>query len=201
MHGQTQLWAITPQGQAAHLLTTINISTQVQRLIWSPNGHKLALLATNSIASSPQTLAGPTQALYVLNMPTKAVQQVAIPVGATIGNLTWSPNSHMLTYAQSDAQNHSSLDTINAATLHALFTITITRQLQGWCWSPHSDTLLYSDGGTLHTHTIHGNAMMLPAIKGHAISPFWLPNGHILYMQINNSIGQLAWLIPGKDHT
>ena len=193
--GQTQLWSLWPQNRTTQQLATIAIPSLVQRLYWSPDGHFLVLQASTSTKPSPQTLNGAGQALYLMNMQTHHMQQIVIPGNFTLGNVTWSPNGQMLTYAQIDAQGHTTLVTYAISTQRTLFTLAMQHPLPGWTWSPNSNTLLYSDGGTLHTHTLHGNPIALPSLKTAAYSPFWLPNGRILYMQVTHDVGQLAWLV------
>lgn len=193
--GQTQLWSLWPQNHIVRQLATIAISSLIQRLYWSPNGHFLVLQASTSTKPSPQTLNGAGQILYLMNMQTNSVKQIVTPGNFTLGNVTWSPNGQMLTYAQTGTQGQTTLVTYAVKTQHTLFTLAIQQQLLGWSWSPNSNTLLYSDGGTLHTHTLHGNSITLPTLKMAANSPFWLPDGRILYMQVVHGIGQLAWLV------
>ena len=193
--GQTQLWSLWPQNHTTQRLATIAIPSLVQRLYWSPDGHFLVLQASTSTKPSPQTLNSAGQALYLMNMQTKSVQQIVTSGNFTLGNVTWSPNGQMLTYARIDAQGHTTLVTYAVNTQRILFTLAIQHQVLGWTWSPDSNTLLYSDGGTLHTHTLHGDPITLPTLKTAADSPFWLPDGRILYIQVVHGVGQLAWLV------
>lgn len=197
-HGATQLWQTDVNGTAPRLLATMPLSQPAQHLYWSPDGRLLALVIGNGNTTTPPSLSQPGRVMYVMNSRTGGLQEIVPSGNFTIGNVIWSPDGQALSYQQIDGQGHSTLHVIAASTGQPLAIITIHAQLQGWSWSPDSHTLIYSDGGILHTHTFHGVSVRLPAQNAQAAYPFWLANGNILYLRITNGIGQLALLMQGK---
>lgn len=185
-HNHTQLWSTTPGGQASQHVATMNVSLPIQQMVWSNDGQKLALLITNEN--------GIGNTLSIMDARTHTLNTIVKTDTVTISALSWSPNKHNLTYQQSDAQDHTTLHTIDVDQQKELFVLTIQKNLAGWSWSPDSNTLVYSDGGTLHTYTLHGATVQLPHINATQSYPFWLKDGRILYMNITNTGGKLAIL-------
>ncbi len=185
-----QLWVTTPTGDHASLQAALTIPLPVQRLIWSKNGQWLALVAANTI---PSTSAQGGQALYVMNARTQHVQTI-IPTGTmSIGKVAWSPDSNYLTYELTDEQGRTTLQTIDTAN-QPIFAIHPRGRLQGWSWSPNSQTLIYSDGGALHTYALHGQDLAFPQEKAQYSDPFWLSDGKILALRLTDGGEQLVYL-------
>jgi WD40 repeat protein len=192
--GQLQLWSITPTGHQAKSLRTMNVSLPVQHLLWTRDGQKLALIATNRTASSSTAQNQSASAIYVMDAHTSTLSEVVQPGTFTIGRVGWSPDKHYLTYEQADAQGHTTLHAKDINQQKELFTLDIQKKLVGWSWSPDNRALIYSDGGMLRTYTLHGIAIKLPKTDATQYYPFWLKDGRILYMHITNGIGQLVFL-------
>ena len=187
--GMTQLWRTTPsKGHSATLIATLPISSLVQRLLWSPDAHTLALITTTGQTPSPQLLQQPGNALYIVNMNTQKVHALPLSENTAIGNVSFSPDGHYLTYQQ----DQSVLHTVDITKQHEIFTLTAQHKLLGWNWSPDSNALVYSDGGTLVAHVLHGTQITFPKIN--AAYPLYLTGGRILTLNIANGIGKLEIL-------
>jgi len=194
-NGVTQLWSTTPsKGQTPTLLATISLppSSLVQHLLWSPDGQTLALVTTQSEKPSPQSLAQAGNAIFVMNMKTNDVHQLALGKNAAIGTTQWSPNGHFLTYEQLGTQDSVTLRTIDMTKQQVAFTIAPQHMLLGWSWSPDSNALVYSDNGILSAHVLHGAHLVFP--KTNATYPLWLHDGRILAVNKTNGSGKLEVL-------
>jgi Tol biopolymer transport system component len=179
-NGVTQLYSTTPQqNQSAHLLATLPIAATIQQLVWSPDGHMLAIVATSN-TSSTQSL----HTLYLLNMQTYTIKELATSGNFTPGTLAWSPNSRYLSYAHIDTQGKTSIQTVNVATQQIAFTLKLQGTLDGLSWSPSSNALLYSDNGKLIAYVLHGAPITFTKSANEQISPFWLPDGRILCLNL-----------------
>ena len=185
-HNRTQLWTTTPAGQASQQIASMNISLPVQQMVWSHDGQKLALLMTNEN--------GRGNTLSVMDARTHTLNTIVKTDIQTIGTLSWSPDKHDLLYQQSDARGHTTLHALDVDQHKELFALTIQKKLAGWSWSPDSNAIVYSDGGTLHTYTLQGMTIQLPHSDAGQYYPFWLKDGHILYMNVVHEEGQLAIL-------
>ena len=185
-HNRTQLWTTTPAGQASQQIASMNISLPVQQMVWSHDGQELALLMTNEN--------GRGNTLSVMDARTHTLNTIVKTDIQTIGTLSWSPDKHDLLYQQSDARGHTMLHALDVDQHKELFALTIQKKLAGWSWSPDSNAIVYSDGGTLHTYTLHGMSIQLPHSDAGQYYPFWLKDGHILYMNVVHEEGQLAIL-------
>jgi dipeptidyl aminopeptidase/acylaminoacyl peptidase len=187
-----QLWSTTPQkGQAATLLTTIQLpaSSLVQRLLWSPDGHTLALIIAQGNAPSSQFFNQAGNALFIVDMKTNTTHQLSLASDASIGNVQWSPNGHYLTYEQAEGANVGMLHTLDIKTQHEAFTLKLRHTLLGWNWSPDSNALVYSDDGVLSAHVLQGKQITFP--KTNVASPLWLHDGRILALDRTNGTGKL----------
>ena len=192
-NGTTKLWQTAPiKSHSATLIATLPISSLVQRLVWSHDGHTLALIATTGQTSSPRALTQPSNAIYTVDMNTQKVHTLPLSTNNTVGNVALSTNGRYLTYEQIDSQQHIVLRTIDIVSQHEVFTITPQHKLLGWSWSSDSKTLVYSDGGTLIAHVLSGTSITFP--KTNAAYPFWLADGRILTMNITNGVGTLEIL-------
>jgi len=188
-NGMTKLWRTAPsKGHSATLIATLPISSLVQRLIWSHDGHTLALITTTGQTPSPQLLKQPGNAIYIVDMNTQRVHELPVTENAAIGNVALSPDGHYLTYEQDDNVLH----TVDITKQHEAFTITVQHKLLGWSWSADSNTLVYSDGGTLVAHVLHGTHITFP--KTDAAYPLYLTDGRILTMNRTNGVGELEIL-------
>ena len=188
-NGVTQLWRTTPsKGHSATLIATLPISSLAQRLVWSHDGHTLALITTTGQIPSPQLLQQPGNAIYIVDMNTQKVHALPLSENAAIGNVSFSPDGRYLTYEQAQSVLH----TVNITKLQEVFTITAQHQLLGWSWSSDSNALVYSDGGTLLAHVLHGAQIAFP--KTNAAYPLYLTGGRILTLNITNGIGKLEIL-------
>ncbi len=187
-NGIAKLWRTSPvKNSPSQLVTTFPLSSFVQRMMWSRDGHTLAL-----ITSQHQTLDAAGSAIVLLDMQTYAVRNLSLPTNATLGTVQWSPDGRYLTYEQVSTQGPITLHTLDINKQHESFTITLKQQLLGWSWSPQSDALVYSDGGTLAAHVIHGAGLTFP--KTNASYPLWLTDGRILVMNMTNGTGTLETL-------
>lgn len=193
-HRSTQLWQTDTHGTSLKLLATMPLSRPTHHLYWSPNGRLLALVVGSDSTNSANSFNQPGRSMYIMNSATGGLREVVPPGNFTLGNIVWSPDGQALSYEQVDGQGHSTLYVIAATTGQTLATLAMHGQLRGWSWSPDSHALVYSDGGVLHAYTFHGASIQLPAMSASAADPFWLPNGHILYLRISNGVGQLALL-------
>ncbi|MDQ2888670.1 MAG: hypothetical protein M3Y39_21625 [Chloroflexota bacterium] len=191
---QLRLWQTTPSGHAAQALQTVQVALSVQRMLWSQDGQKLALIATQENAPSASLQSLPAQAIYVMDARTNTLSEVVQPGNFTIGTVGWSPAKHYLTYEQSDAQGRATLHTLAVDQHKELFHVTLQKELLGWSWAPDNSALVYSDGGTLHAYTLSGPTIQFPQTSATDCYPFWLKNGRILYMHITNGVGKLAFL-------
>ncbi len=191
---QLKLWQTTPSGHAAQALQTVQVALSVQRMLWSQDGQKLALIATQENAPSASLQSLPAQAIYVMDARTHTLSEVVPPGNFTIDTVGWSPSKHYLTYEQIDAQGHTTLHTLDVDQHKELFHVPLQKKLLGWSWAPDNSALVYSDGGTLHAYTLRGPAIQFPQTSAMECYPFWLKNGRILYMHIVNGVGELAFL-------
>ncbi len=191
--GVTKLWSTPPnKGQSPNLIATLPIASLVQRLVWSPNGRELAFLTTTGQTPSPQSFSQPASAIYIMDMNTHNVHALPLPDHAALGNVVFSPNGQYLTYEQIRSQAPSVLHTLNIGKQQELFTITPHHTLLGWNWSSDSNTLIYSDGGVLAAHVLHGTPMVFPTTN--VAYPLWLADGHILALSITHGVGKLEIL-------
>lgn len=197
-HGQTQLWSTNRDGKSNKLLSTMPIALLVKHMLWSPDGHYLALTVVSATTSTHSALNQPAHALYVVDMQTHTMQTFTAPTGSSIANLEWSPNGKNLAYEQVDNAGKSLLQGVNLTKPSDHFSVTPQRQLLGWSWSPDGRALVYSDGGVLRTHVLHGQTVAFPQTSSKLVSPFWLKNGTILCMQVNQSANTLELLRPDK---
>jgi dipeptidyl aminopeptidase/acylaminoacyl peptidase len=191
---QLRLWQTTPSGHTAQALQTVQVALSVQHMLWSQDGQKLALIATQENASSASLQSLPAQAIYIMDARTNTLSEVVQPGNFTIGTVGWSPSKHYLTYEQSDALGHTTLHTLAVDQHKELFHVTLQKKLLGWSWAPDDHALVYSDGGTLRAYTLSGPTIQFPQTSATECYPFWLKNGHILYMHITNGVGKLAFL-------
>lgn len=197
-NGMAKLWSTIPsKGHTANLVATFPLSSLVQRLVWSHDGHKLALITAPGQFPSPQLLNQPGNAIYIMDMATQNVHQLSLPANSAVGNVAWSPDGNYLTYEQISSQNRVALHMIDITKQQEIFTITPQRKLLGWSWSSNSKALVYSDGGALVAHVLHGAQIAFP--KTNAAYPLWLAGGRILTMNITNGIGKLE--ILARDAT
>jgi WD40 repeat protein len=193
---QLTLWQTTPSGHAAQALQTARLALSVQRMLWSQDGQKLALIATRANTPSALLQSLPAQAIYVMDTRTNTLSEIVQPGNFTIGTVGWSPSKHYLTYEQIDAQGHTTLHTLDVDQHKELFHVNLQKKLLGWSWAPDNSALVYSDGGTLHAYTLRGPTIQFPQTPATECYPFWLKNGRILYMHITNGVGKLAFLAP-----
>jgi hypothetical protein len=191
---QLRLWETTPSGHTAQALQTVQVALSVQRMLWSQDGQKLALIATRANAPSASLQSLPAQAIYIMDARTNTLSEVVQPGNFTIGTVGWSPSKHDLTYEQIDAQGHTTLHTLAVDQHKELFHVTLQKKLLGWSWAPDNHALVYSDGGTLHAYTLSGPTIQFSQTSAIECYPFWLKNGRILYMHITNGVGKLAFL-------
>ena len=179
-NGVTQLYSTTPQqNQPAHLLATLSIAAAIQQLVWSPDGHSLAIVATSNGSSTHLS-----HTLYLLNMQTYTLKELVTSGNVTPGTLVWSPDSHYLSYAYIDASGKTSIQTASVATQQTAFTLKLQGAFGGLSWSPSSNALVYSDGGKLAAYVLHGTPITFTKSANEQISPFWLPDGRILCLNI-----------------
>ncbi len=190
-NGVTKLWSTTPsKGQTPKLIATLPISSLVLRLVWSPDGQKLAFVTTTGQTPSPQRLSQPGHAIYVMDVSTHNVHTLPLSNNAEVGNVAFSPNGHYLTYEQLGTQ--TVLHTIDIVKQQELFTIVLQHKLLGWSWSSDNNTLVYSDGGALAAHVLHGTRITFPTTN--ATYPLWLADERILTLNTTNGIGKLEIL-------
>jgi WD40 repeat protein len=194
----TQLWETPADGQATLLLATMRYQLSVQHMSWTKDGRLLALTVGKNGSANPTTLNQPGRALYVMDAHTNGLQQLVAPGNFTLGTVAWSPDGRFLSYEQINAQGKVTLQTLAIAHPQNYFSIT-PKQLEGWSWSPDSRSILYSDAGKLHTHILQGADIQLPQMTTSLASPFWLKDGRILCLQIQNGVGKLIYLLP--QHT
>jgi WD40 repeat protein len=195
--GHTQLWATDASGAAARLLASMPLSQDVQRLAWSPNGQMLALITTQSTSLTASSFAQPARAIYIMDTHSGRLQKLVSAENASIGTVAWSPDGDYVTYEQVNFHGQVSLQAVAPAGMdaqHLSFSIAVQRQLLGWSWSDDSRTLVYSDGGSLHAHILNGPALRFPASKALQEYPFWLPDGHLLYVGVTAGAGRLMEL-------
>ncbi len=192
--GATQVWATSATGRDAQIEATLAIPVLVQHIVWSPDGHELALLASTEQKPSAALFSDAGQAIYLMNNETKAVIEIVKPASTKLNSLVWSPSGHILTYISYNPQNGKrTLDAFDTSKQQLLFAISLPQAAQGFCWSPDSRVLLYSEGGILHSHVLFGRDIQLPPV-GSATYPLWLNSSHILYIQTTNGSSQLAQL-------
>ncbi len=192
-NGVTKLWSTTPnKGQTSSLIATLPIASLVQRLIWSPNGRELAFITTTGQSPSPQLLSQPGNAISIMDMDTHNLHTLPLPAHTALGNVIFSPNGQYLTYEQIRSQTPTVLHTLDIVRQQEVFTITPRHTLLGWNWSSDSNTLVYSDGGVLAAHVLHGTHMTFPTTN--VAYPLWLANGRILGLNITHGVGKLEIL-------
>ena len=194
-NGVTKLWSTTPsKGHTPNLVATLPISSLVLRLVWSPDGRELAFVTTTGQTPSPQLLSQPGHVIYIMDVGTHNVHTLPLSNNTQIGNVAFSPNGHYLTYEQFGVKTPTVLHTVDIAKQQELFTIVPQHKLLGWSWSSDNNTLIYSDGGTLAAHVLHGTHFTFPTTN--ASYPLWLADGRILALSITNGIGKLEILAP-----
>ena len=191
----TQLWETPPDGQSTQLLATMQYQLSVQHMTWTKDGRLLALIVGNDSTVNTTTLNQPGRMIYVMDAHTNKLQELVTPGNFTIGTITWSPDGRFLSYEQISPQGKVTLQTIEVAQPQYHFSIA-PQHLEGWSWSPDSHSILYSDAGRLHTHVLQGNDIQLPQVTAALVSPFWLKDGRILCLQIQNGVGKLTYLLP-----
>ena len=192
-NGATQLWSTTPsQGKTSSLIATLPITSLVQRLVWSPDGRELAFITTTGQTPSPQLLSQAGNAIYIMNMDTHTVHALPLSAHSALGNVAFSPNGQYLTYEQTSSQAPTVLHTLDIVTQQELFTVAPHHTLLGWSWSSDNTTLLYSDGGVLAAHVLHGAHITFPTTN--VSYPLWLADGRILVLSITNGVGKLEIL-------
>ncbi len=192
-HSTTKLWTTTPvKGQASQLLATLPISSLVQRLIWSPNGKELAIITTAGQTPSLQQLSQPGRTIYIMDMSTRNIHALPLTSDAAVGTVVFSPDGHYLTYEQIHSPTPTSLHTLDTTTHKEVFTVTPQHTLLGWSWATDSHALIYSDGGTMAVHVLHGAQITFP--RTNATNPLWLADGRILALSITNGVGKLEIL-------
>ncbi len=192
-NGATQLWSTIPtKGQTPHLIATLPIASLVQRLVWSPNGRALVFITTAGQTPSPQRLNQPGDAMYIMNMDTHALHALPLANHAAVGNVVFSPNGNYITYEQIRSQAPTVLHTLDIGKQQELFTIVPHHTLLGWNWASDTNALVYSDGGVLTAHMLHGTQLGFP--KTNAAYPLWLADGRILALSITNGVGKLEIL-------
>lgn len=189
------LWSTTPDGQPTSALATMNISDPVTHLTWTRDGKKLALLISKGGTTGAQV--GNT--LYVMDAASGALQEVASAQGGSIDAVAWSPDGQYVSYEQRDVKGKITLNILAVSGQREHFSLEIEGQLQGWSWSPDSRGLIYSDSGKLKTHILRGKPIQLPAMQGRQQNPFWLSNGHIVFLQVTDGTGTLTTLVPQQS--
>ena len=195
-HGQTQLWSTDRDGKSSKLLATMPLSLLVKHMLWSPDGHYLALTVVSATTPTPTALNQPAHSIYVVNMQTNSMQTFTASPGSSIATLEWSPDGKDLAYEQVDSHSKSLLQVVNLAKATDHFSIIPQHQLLGWSWSPDGRALVYSDGGVLRTHVSHGQTITFPQTSSKLVSPFWLKNGNILCVHTNQGTNTLELLSP-----
>lgn len=191
---QATLWEIGTDGKNAHAIGTMSLPALTQHLNWSSDGRYLAILATDGNASPHVLLQSPSKAIYIFDKQTASIKKLILPAGASVTNALWTPGGDTLTYVMTDIYGHSTINAISVSTETTLFTIALKHQLQGMSWSPDGRALIYSDGGTLQSHVLHGSPIQFANIHASASYPLWQDNQHILYLSITNHRGQLTQL-------
>ncbi|HCI79810.1 MAG TPA: hypothetical protein DHW02_08975, partial [Ktedonobacter sp.] len=73
---------------------------------------------------------------------------------------------------------------INVSTQQTAFTLTLQGALDGLSWSPSSNAFVYSDNGKLIAYVLHGAPITFTKSANEQISPFWLPDGRILCLNL-----------------
>ena len=193
-NGVAKLWSTAPiKDSTPQLLTTFPLLSLVQRLVWSEDGHTLALVTTDKYITPTQALTASSDTIVLVDMQTWNVHTLPLPANAALGKVLWSPNGHYLTYEQLGTQGPTALHTIDVATQKESFTVTLKQKLLGWSWSPQSDALVYSDGGVLAAHVLHGAPLAFP--KANAGYPLWLADGRLLVMKMTDGTGTLEILL------
>lgn len=193
---QTKLWTITPDASTSHNLATMDISLPVQHLAWSPDGQELALVVTTPATSAAEALNQPARGIYLMNAQNSAIEEIIKPGNFHIGAVQWSPRNHYLTYEQIDDNGQTTLHAYDIGNHKDIFTIAIKQTLNGWSWSPDGQALLYSDGGRLTIYTVQGHETHLPHLDASQVSPQYLKDGRILYLESNHGSTKLVILKP-----
>lgn len=193
---QTHLWSTTPQGHSATIVATMDTPLTVLHLAWSLDGQQLAL-----VVALPTTSTAPSsQAIYLMNARTHALQTLIAPDNVSLSTLFWSPDQRYLAYAQTNAQGITSLQALSLSAPQSHISIPLRHPLLGWSWSPDSHSLVYSDGGVLKAFTLRDPGIVFPGTSAQRIDPFWLPNGNLLYLNITQGSGKLAIMQAVKEH-
>lgn len=198
--GNATLWEIDSNGQNARAIGTMSLSLLAQHLSWSSNGRYLAILATGGSASPHILLQGPSKAIYIFDKQTASINKLVLPVDTIVTSALWAPGGDILSYVTMDTQGHSTINTISVSTQKLLFTIGLKHQFLGMNWSPDGRVLVYSDGGILQSHVLHGPSIQFANIHAAASYPLWQDNHHLIYMSITNNIGQLTQLAESTSH-
>lgn len=198
--GQTQMWQTSADGTTATKLMTMKRPLLVQHMIWSPNGHYLALVIGSIGTLTRDTLSEPAHTIYVINTQKHTSQHIVEPGDFTLGKVAWSPDSHNITFERTDPQGHTLVQNVNISNPTQRFQIVPHHQLEGWSWSPESNAIVYSDGGSLQAHVLSGHPITFAQQNNESVTPFWLKDGSILCVQIVQGIGKLTYL-TGKQQT
>ena len=194
-NGQATLWQITPDGKHIHTLATFALSLLVQHMKWSPDGRYLAILAAGDATPSAANIQGSSRALFLFDTQGNHLSELVAPGGFVLDSLAWSPNGHILSYEKRVTQGANTLSLLDLTTRKTLLTIALHQHLLGLSWSPDSQALIYSDGGTLRSSLLSGKAIVLPKMSDEAEYPFWLDSQHLLYLSLSGNRGQLVQLV------
>ena len=197
-NGQATLWKIMSDGKNAQPIGSMAMPVLVQRLNWSPNSRFLTLSATPGKNPDRALLQGPSHALYLFDTRTKVIDTLVAPGSDTLSSIAWSPNGAMLTYERIDKQHRVSLHTVDVTAHKEVFRILLQHELMGMSWSPDSNRLVYSDGGSIQAHVLRGQTLNFSSVHTMAAYPFWLDTHHILFLSIQNGVGQLIRLMEKR---
>lgn len=202
-----QLVSLDPTGQhivygisnKAGVMYTTNLADPLQSNLlamryaldaaWAPDGS--ALVTT----IYPQSVVTPLLAL----VPTG---QFMHTLGKEALAASWLPTSHRTITYITQVNGQATLWEIGSdgKNAHAIGTMSLSLLAQHLSWSPDGRALVYSDGGVLQSHVLHGSPIQFSNIHASAAYPLWQDNQHILYLSINNSIGQMAQLVESPRH-
>lgn len=173
----------------ATIRATMNGTLPVHSMAWSPDGKQLLLVLADTTSTTTNQQG---RSIYIMNATTNTLTALVQQGDYTIGKVTWAPNHHYLAYEQITKDGHYILHAIDTDTQRSLFTLPLQHALQGWSWSPDSNDIAYSDGGTLYVKQLQGNPVTLAHIEGQQVSPFWLPDGRILFVHIQHGVEELV---------
>ncbi|GER86608.1 hypothetical protein KDW_07700 [Dictyobacter vulcani] len=196
--GQTQLWSTNTSGAVVTLQLTMHESLLIHHMNWSPNGQYLALIASQNKTVTRATLDQPGRVIYIMDIQTHKLNQLMAPGNFQVGNVSWSPDGHALTFEQINPNQKTILQTVTINKPGEISSITPKQHLDGWTWSPDGHALVYSDGGRLSAYVFHGSPIIFPQTQARYVSPFWLKNGQILCMNVTGDKGVLTLLTPQK---